>query len=104
MSETADTTVFTAEEMEYLSSLHFINQIDSHLRVVSNVKIVPDVGDLPPRVVLLLELLYDNHRVDNLSFDLHNYSYDDIIEVARNVSDNEYLMYEIDVHLSSFGD
>lgn len=95
---------FSQEEINNLTSLHFFNQIDSHLRIVSNVKIVPVIDGRPPRVVLYLELLYDNHRVDNISFDLHNYSYYDIIDLARNVGDNEYLMYEIDNLLSGHGE
>ena len=104
MSEEAEYTVFSAEEMEYLSSLHFINQIDSHLRIVSNVKVLTPPEPLPPRVVLLLELLYDNRRVDTLSFDLHNYGYEDIIHVAQNLRDNEYLMYEVDNFLAGHGE
>jgi hypothetical protein len=102
MSGETESTVFSAEEVDYLSSLHFINQIDSHLRIVTNVRILP--GQEPPRVVLLLELIYDNERVDTLSFDLHNYGYEDIIHVARNVSDNEYLMYEVDTFLAGFSE
>lgn len=96
--------MFTQQEIDALSSLHFINQIDAHLRVVSRIRIVTDTDDLPTRVVLLLELLYDKSRVDQLSFDLHNHSYIDIIEVARNVGDNEYLMCEIDNLLSGHGE
>ncbi|AOV16053.1 hypothetical protein BJI67_02285 [Acidihalobacter aeolianus] len=96
--------MFTQQEIDELSALHFINQIDAHLRVVSKIRIAADTGDHPPRVILLLELLYDKSRVDKLSFDLHNHSYADIIEVARNVGDNEYLMCEIDNLLSGHGE
>lgn len=95
-----DTHLFNQEQIDYLSALHFINKIDSHLRIVSNVKVIPADDDMAPRVVLLLDLIYDDEKVDTMSFNLHNYSFDDIVHVARNIKDDEYLLQRVDNFLA----
>jgi hypothetical protein len=34
--------------------------------------------------------------VDTLSFDLHNYEYDEIIHLIKNIRGNEFLLQEVD--------
>jgi hypothetical protein len=89
-------TVFSQEQVEYLSSLKFINKIDEHLRIVSAIKIVPVADGYPPRVVLILEIYYDDQKIDKLSFDLHGYDYEDIVELARNIRSSEFILQEVD--------
>lgn len=91
---------FTQAQVDYLSSLHFINNIDSHLKTVSSIKIVDTENSLPTRVIMCLEIFYDNNKVDTLSFDLHNYAYDDIVEIAKNIRSNEFILQEIDNFLA----
>ena len=76
---------FSKEQIDYLSSLHFINKIDDHLKSVNNINIVEMPGDLPARVILALEIYYDDNKVDILTFNLHNYHYEDIIEITKDV-------------------
>lgn len=92
----SDEKTFSQEQIEYLSSLSFINRIDEHLRIVSAVKILATAGGYPPRVVLMLEIYYDDQKIDNLSFDLHGYDYEDIVELARNVRSSEFILQEVD--------
>ena len=92
----SDEKAFSQEQIEYLSSLSFINRIDDHLRIVSAVKIVPIAEDYPPRVVLVLEIYYDDKKIDNLSFDLHGYDFEDIVELARNIRASEFILQEVD--------
>ena len=87
---------FTKEQIESLLSLHIINRIDDHLKIVSGIDIINNGADLPPRVILLLEIFYNSNRVDTLSFDLHNYEYDEIIYLIKNIRDNEFLLQEVD--------
>ena len=87
---------FTKEQIESLSSLHIINRIDDHLKIVSGIDIVNSGANLPPRVILLLEIFYNSNRVDKLSFDLHNYEYDEIVHLVKNIRDNEFLLQEVD--------
>lgn len=88
------------EQIEYLTSLRFINNIDQHLRILSSVNVITDTMHSPTRVLLILEIYYDNDKTGNLSFDLHNYDYEDMIELAQNVRDSEFILQEIDNFLS----
>lgn len=92
----SNTGLFSDEQIEYLSALHFINRIDDHLRVVTNVKVLPVEQGQPSRVVLLLDLMYDDHKIDTISFNLHNYSFDEVVHEARNIKDNEYILQHVD--------
>lgn len=91
---------FSPAQIEYLSSLHFINTIDKHLKVISSVNVLGKAMNTVPRITLLLEVFYDNHQVGDLSFDLHNYSFDDIVTTAQRIRDNEFILQEIDNFLS----
>lgn len=88
--------LFTKEQIDYLSSLHLINKIDDHLKIVSSIEIINKEEDMPPRVILLLEIYYNNNKAGNLSFDLHNYEYEEIISLVKNIRDNEFLLQEVD--------
>jgi hypothetical protein len=92
--------VFSKEQIEYLSSLHFINRIDDHLKSVNNVNIVEISDTIPVRVILSLDIYYDDNKIDILTFDLHNYNYDDIIEIAKDIRSSEFIMQEVDNFLS----
>ena len=91
---------FTREQIDYLSSMHFINRIDDHLRIVSSIDMSSVAEHIPPRILLLLEIFYNNNRVDTLSFDLNNYEYDDIVHLAKNIRDNEFILQEVDIFLA----
>ncbi len=92
--------MFTEAQITHLSTLRYINNIDRALRIVSAIRICRDESGEVDRILLLLELYYNNERLTELSFNLHNYTYEDIIEVTRNVGKNEYIMYEVDTYLS----
>lgn len=92
--------MFNQDQIDKLSSLNFINRIDDHLRIVSGVQILHDKDPSMLRVMLALEIFYDNNKVDDLSFDLHHYDYGEIIEIARNIRSNELIMYEVDMLLA----
>lgn len=91
---------FSQEQIENLSSLHFINNIDHNLRIISSVKVISSAMHPIPRIMLMLEIFYENHKTGNLSFDLQNYEYDDIIEIAQNIRKNEFILQEVDNFLS----
>lgn len=92
--------VFSDEQIRHLESLFYICQIDKHLKAITNVQLVPVADNISPRVVLLLELLFDSQPVESISFDLHNYSYDDIIHLAKDIRSSEFVMREVDTILS----
>ena len=51
-------------------------------------------------MILALEMYYDDNKFDTLTFDLHNYSYDEIIDVARDIRSNEFILQEVDNFLA----
>ena len=91
---------FSQAQIEYLSSLYYINNIDHHLRIISSVKVISTTMHTAPLVKLMLEIFYDNHQSGNISFDLRNYEYDDIVSIAQNIRDNDFILQEVDNYLS----
>lgn len=100
MPSTHDPIFLTQQQIDQLSSLHIINQIDENLKTVASVNIIQTAEHLPPRVLLALEIYFYNQKIDTLSFNLHNYRFEDILEIAQNVRDNEFLLQEIDNFLA----
>lgn len=96
----AGKTRYTQSQIDYLSSQHFINNIDPHLRVISSVKVVGDATQTTPKVVLELVVYYDKYQSGRLSFNLHNYAYEEILAVARDIRGNEFILQEVDNLLS----
>lgn len=87
---------FSEDQVEYLRSLRFINRIDDRLMAVALVRVQECQDTYEPTVNLVLELFYDNERIDCLSFDLHHYNFDSIVELARNIRSSEFVLREID--------
>ena len=100
MNSTLNTLQLSKDQIEYLTSLHFINRIDGHLKCVSNIKVTSATSARSARVILALEMYYDDNKFDTLTFDLHNYSYDEIIDVARDIRSNEFILQEVDNFLA----
>jgi len=92
--------MFTETQIAHLNSLRFINNVDQSLKIISAVQLDHGADDVLERVLLLLELYFEGERVSQLSFNLHNHSYEEIVDVARNVRNNDYLMHEVDTYLS----
>ena len=87
-------------QVEHLSTIRFINKIDSQLKIITAVNIFQNHNDSINRVTLFTELYYDGERVSELSFDVHNFSYEEIVALARNVRKNDFIMHEIDTFLA----
>lgn len=100
MINTSHNTQLSKEQIEYLSSLHFINKIDDHLKTIASIKVVEATASVPARVILILDIYFYDEKVDLLTFDLHNYSYDDIIEVVKDIRSNEFILQEVDNFLA----
>jgi hypothetical protein len=99
-SSTVNNLIFNEDQIQHLSSLRFINRIDEHLNIVSGVKISTTTDNIPPRVLLLLDIYYDDKQLEKISFNLHNFDYEDIVYVARNIRSNEYILQAVDNLLS----
>lgn len=97
MSLPTNNYTLTQAQINHLGSLHTINIIDNYLKVVSSINIT---SELSQRVRMELEIYYHNDKVSVLSFDLHNYTYTDIIKITNNIHNNEFILQEIDNFLS----
>lgn len=104
MANKSGEVMLSKEQIDYLSSLHFINKIDDHLKSVNNINIVEMPGELPARIILALDIFYNDDKVDTLTFNLHNYNYEDIIEITKDVRRSEFIMQEVDNFLSGGGE
>lgn len=103
-STSEQSSLFNEEEVEHLQSLKFINVVDEHLKVISGVDVMQNPSLDSQRVILKLDIFYDNHAITPITFDLHHYSYDEIVDIARNIRDNEFILTEIDMALASWGE
>ena len=86
----------TQVQIDQLTSLFFINKIDKNLKIVSKVRVQSNSTHAQNHVLLLLEIFYNEDKIDDMSFNLENYAYDDIIEVAQNIRSNEYILQAVD--------
>lgn len=87
-------------QIEHLSSLRYINLIDEHMKIVSSVKVFDNAGPDDNSVLLILDIFIDDKQIDRISFNLHNYAYQEIMEVARNIRDNDYILRAVDAALA----
>jgi hypothetical protein len=91
---TTNNNQLTPEQIEHLSSLRYINSIDNHMKIVSSVKVHGN------GVLLVLDIFIDDKQMDKMSFNLHNYDYDDIINLAQHIRENEYILRAVDTALA----
>ena len=94
--------MLSKEQVDYLSSINYINNIDGKVQVVSNYEVLylPATRNVIGKVLLILKVFYLGSKVTDLSFNLQNYKYDELIEIAKNIRNNEFIMYELDQALS----
>lgn len=95
---------FSQDQIDNLSSMNYINRVDDHLKIVSGIQVIHSKDPAMMRVILALEIFYDSDKIDNLSFDLHNYDYEEIVEIARDIGSNEFIMHEVDMLLAGEGE
>jgi hypothetical protein len=93
-------TMLNQAQIDHLSTLCFINKIDEHVNIVSAVRISTADEGVPVRTLLVLEIYFLGDKVSEMSFDLHNYDYDDIVTVAKNLRSNDFIMQAVDNHLA----
>jgi len=91
---------YSQSQIDSLAGQHFINNIDHHLRVISSINIKHQTANAIPSVILEIEIYYDSHYSGSLSFTLHNYEYDEILAIAKNIRGNEPILQEVDNFLS----
>lgn len=93
--------MLTEQQIDYLGSMKYINVIDDRLKVLSEfeIKYLPAAPSVVGRIILILNVFYNGEKVTNLSFDLQNYNYEELVEIAKNVKENGFMMHELDLYL-----
>jgi len=97
---TTNKNVLSPSQIEHLSSLRYINAIDEHMRIVSSVQVRDVAHQDDTLALLILDIFIDDKQIDRMSFNLHNYAYEEIIELARHIRDNEYILRAVDTALA----
>gem|GEM_PF-2535575 len=87
-------------QIEHLSSLRYINPIDEHMKIVSSVKVLDNAHPHDTSALLILDIFIDDKQIDRISFNLHHYAYEEIIELARHIRDNDYILRAVDAALA----
>lgn len=94
--------MLTEEQINLLSTIKFLNVIDEQVKVLSEyeVKYLPAAPNVVGRIILVLNIFFKGEKYSEISFDLQNYDYDELAEIAKNIKCNEFIMYELDQHLA----
>lgn len=92
--------VLTPSQIEHLSSLRYINKIDELIKIVSSVEVLDDAQQHGNSVLLVLDIFIDDKQIDRMSFNLHNYDYDEIVELAQHIRHNDYILRAVDTALA----
>ena len=70
------------------------------MRIVSSVKVLDVAHHYDNAVLLILDIFIDDKQIDKMSFNLHNYDYEEIIELAQHIRDNDYILRAVDTALA----
>lgn len=94
--------MLTDEQIKLLGTIKFLNVIDDQVKVLSEyeVKYLPAAPNIVGRIILVLNVFFKGEKYSEISFDLQNYDYDELVEIAKNIKRNEFIMYELDMHLA----
>jgi len=94
--------MLSKEQIDYLTSMKFINSIDEKVKVIAEyeIKFLPAAPTVVGRIILILAVFYSEEKVTTMSFDLQNYNYEELLDVAKNIKRNEFIMHEMDTYLA----
>ena len=70
------------------------------MKIVSSVKVFDDAHQFDNSVLLVLDIFVDDKQIDKMSFNLHKYEYEEIIELAQHIRDNDYILRAVDTALA----
>ncbi len=49
---------------------------------------------------LVIDIFIDDKQIDKMSFNLHNYAYEEIIELAQHIRNNDFILRAVDTALA----
>ncbi len=70
------------------------------MRIVSSIKVFDVAHQHDNPVLLVLDIFIDDKQIDRMSFNLHNYDYEEIKELAQHIRDNDYILRAVDTALA----
>lgn len=92
--------VLTPTQVEHLASLRYINTIDEHMRIVSSVKVLDNAHQHDNSALLVIDIFIDDKQIDKMSFNLHHYAYEEIVALAQDIRNNDYILRTVDTALA----
>lgn len=93
--------MFSKSEIEELTSTNYINRIDKSLTIVSEIRFPEKNGTNSNETVvfLYLNVFFDNEKITTMCFNLVNYNYEEVLQVASDVKSSAFLLKEVDDYL-----
>lgn len=70
------------------------------MRIVSSVKVLDNAHQHDNSGLLVLDIFIDDKQIDRMSFNLHNYTYEEIVELAQDIRNNDYILRAVDTALA----
>jgi hypothetical protein len=70
------------------------------MRIVSSVQVLDGKHPHGNAVLLVLDIFIDDKQIDKMSFNLHNYAYEEIIELAQHIRNNDFILRAVDTALA----
>jgi uncharacterized protein YcbK (DUF882 family) len=94
--------MLTEQQRDDIGTMKFLNIIDEQIRVIAEFapKQPADASSPVDTYVLVLYVFHKDEPITRLTFDLRGYDYEELQDMARNIRDNEFIMYELDLALS----
>lgn len=92
--------VLSPTQIEHLASLRYINTIDEHMRIVSSIKVLDNAHQHDNSALLVIDIFIDDKQIDKMSFNLHNYAYEEIVALAQDIRNNDYILRAVDTALA----
>lgn len=97
---TTNKNLLTPAQIEHLSALRYINSIDDHMRIVASVKVLDGADRQDNTTLLVLDIFIDDKHMDKMSFNLHNYAFEEIVALAQDIRNNDYILRAVDTALA----
>jgi hypothetical protein len=88
--------------IDELSATHYINKIDHSLTIIAEIKFpqISTNSEGDELVLLYLNVFFHGEKITTLSFNLINYSYEEILQTVRGIKENQFILKEVDDFLS----
>jgi len=70
------------------------------MKIVSSIQVRNVAHQHDTLALLILDIFIDDKQIDRMSFNLHNYAYEEIVDLAQHIRANEYILRAVDTALA----